>query len=125
MADTLKATNLAFCLMYFLSRTGNRNAIDNISWTSFNTLSVENNKTFDTILLYPNPTHNILYLKTNLRNIETLDIFDCTGRLVKRINTVTISNIASQVNVSSLKSGLYFVKVSVAGTTSVLRFVKR
>jgi hypothetical protein len=58
--------------------------------------------------LFPNPTHDILAIETNI-TIETVNIYSYTGKLIQSVFGKQ-SNLL-QVNVSSLKSGIYVVKM--------------
>lgn len=75
--------------------------------------------------LYPNPTHQILNVKFTTSNNGTisLSITDILGRLIKteNRNIVNGENVLS-INVSSLNSGTYFLKVNDGTSKQVLKF---
>lgn len=77
--------------------------------------------------LYPNPTKNILNLSSanNILSEVTISIYDMLGKLVKfENNKAANSNIS--LNVSHLKSGLYFVTIeSKEGFKQNLKFIKQ
>ncbi len=77
--------------------------------------------------LYPNPTENILNLSSANNTISevTISIYDMLGKLVKfENNKAANSNIS--LNVSHLKSGLYFITIeSKEGFKQNLKFVKQ
>ena len=56
-----------------------------------------------TINIFPNPSNNVLYIKSN-QTIESIFLYDITGKNI--INKQTKSNF-SQLNISSLKNGVY------------------
>ncbi len=66
----------------------------------------------NTILVYPNPTQDILMI----RGIESqeLRVYDLQGRLVKR-------ETGTQVGVSNLSEGTYLLQIG----TQVVRFIKK
>jgi len=67
-------------------------------------------KPFDetAIILYPNPTKNMLYVVDSERPIERLSIFDMNGK------TIYLSeDSANSVDVSDIAQGIYMVKVVV------------
>jgi hypothetical protein len=70
------------------------------------------------ILLYPNPTSSMLYLENN--NIESVEITNTLGQTVKIINFVT-----SGIDVSSLRNGLYYCKLTVNENTYYEKFYKQ
>ncbi|GEM_PF-766443 len=75
------------------------------------------------LLLYPNPTNDILNLeinKTNIQNIYFM-IMDINGRLVKEDN-LGESRI---INVSELPSGTYFIRTVIDRDEIVKQFIKK
>ena len=70
-------------------------------------IELQNDKS---IVLYPNPAQNIVYLKTDLLEHSTqLDIYTVDGTLMISKNIET--NVTA-IDISSLTAGLYFVKVN-------------
>lgn len=55
------------------------------------------------ISVYPNPAHDKLFV--NAENIERIDIFSVSGQLM-------MSTTESEINVSGLESGMYFIRVN-------------
>jgi hypothetical protein len=79
------------------------------------TLGVQNID-FKYFTLIPNPTQGILNISTE-EQIETIRIFSLQGELLKQTSNTNI-------DVSYLSSGLYFVQVSASGKSSTKKFVK-
>jgi hypothetical protein len=78
------------------------------------------------ISIFPNPAKEDLSiaLDSNL-NIETdIKIYDVSGKLVKTISSSSFENNNAKVNVESLQSGMYFVKLSVNEVTVTKKFYK-
>ncbi|MDT3739534.1 MAG: T9SS type A sorting domain-containing protein [Candidatus Kapabacteria bacterium] len=67
-------------------------------------------------ILYPNPTNNTINIKFNLQNsgIVRISLYDEIGKLTKNLFTGHLDKGEQnvQAEVSNLKSGIYFVKVS-------------
>ena len=84
-------------------------------YSEFCLLGVQNNELRD-FTLTPNPTQDILNVKTE-NQIETIKIFSLQGELLKETSNTNI-------DVSHLSSGLYFIQVSVLGKTSTKKFAK-
>jgi len=73
------------------------------------------------IFIYPNPAYDYLNIETESR-IKEIEILNITGQTLKRINHY---NNSDQLNVSELKSGMYFVKLlDFNNNTSLMKFVK-
>lgn len=95
----------------------------NICATKTVTLGV-NDLAIDNYKLYPNPATNIVNLKFNqsLDNEIEINVFSIQGKLV--INTTKqLQNKSSQLDISSLKSGLYFLKISDGEHTSTKKLI--
>ena len=56
-----------------------------------------------TISVYPNPAHDKLFV--NAANIQSVELYNISGQLM-------ISSTENEINVSELKSGIYFVRVN-------------
>jgi len=91
---------------------------DNIN-ISEQTMSVEETS-FEGFSFYPNPAKDVIKLNTNNNQvIEQIDIFDITG---KKVSTIKHPN--SQLNVSQLKAGNYFLKVQLEESHQTFKFIK-
>jgi len=90
------------------------------SFSISNTLS---NETFnsESISIYPNPTSSILNI-SNSNNVEikTISVVDINGRLVKNQNGAL-----TEINVSDLNAGIYFVTIETAEGKATKKFIKQ
>jgi len=73
-----------------------------------------NNYETSSLKMYPNPTNDLLNFDTT-DQIKNIDIINVIGKTVK-----SFSN-QSQVNISSLNSGVYFAKVKFENNTYITR----
>lgn len=71
-----------------------------------------------TISVYPNPTNNVLNIKTSISNAEKLVIYDVNGRKVFE------KAYQPYLNIEQLNSGVYFVELHSANEVARTRFVK-
>ncbi|WP_298511994.1 choice-of-anchor Q domain-containing protein [uncultured Kordia sp.] len=67
--------------------------------------------------IYPNPAKTILNIQTT-ENIETVSIFDMTGKQILKTNQTTI-------DVRRLQSGMYILQVTSNQKNSTKRFIKQ
>ena len=83
-------------------------------------MTAVNEKEAMTVNLYPNPARE--QVSFMLDDNAQVSIFDMTGR---KVNEMNLAAGQAQLNVSELKSGVYFVNVRFAnGTTADSKFVK-
>lgn len=69
---------------------------------------------------FPNPVTNQFVLKAQ-QNIETVAVFNMLGQEVLNVKPNTNT---SEINMSSLNSGAYFVKVTIDNTTKTIKILK-
>ena len=71
---------------------------------------------------YPNPVKDILYIDfSDQKNKEAIEITDATGRVIMNI---LVTEKSSQIDVSNLKPGLYFLKFKSENKTNTNKFIK-
>jgi hypothetical protein len=95
-------------------------SFDNISFSSPGA-SVLNTSSFsqiDGLKMYPNPTKNNLFIETALNSDINVSIVNMLGKEVVNANVVN-----NTVNVSSLTSGIYIVKITEEGKTSTKKLI--
>ena len=79
--------------------------------------SISNHVNFD---IYPNPAKNTISISNEQLLIESINIFDITGKKVKQLNINQNNTII--IDISELEKGVYFVKVT---TKENLNLTKR
>ncbi|MFD2565337.1 M4 family metallopeptidase [Aquimarina rubra] len=90
------------------------------------TLSVADNEFISqNISVYPIPSNGIVNLR-KLTNIELVkaEIYDINGRMLK---TVDLSNVAieKEINITDLKSGVYFMSITTGSVNGVIPIVRQ
>lgn len=91
------------------------------SGTTGITLGVASSDFSNNIVLYPNPTRNILNFATpNDAAVENVSFVDMLGKEIK-MNSSVVNN---AVSVESLSKGVYFVKFQYQGQVIVKKFIK-
>lgn len=92
------------------STSGDRFAIDDLSWTCAASLSTVENSKEKAFSIYPNPVKNQeLFVKgENLNKVLKAEIYDLSGKLIKNIaNPFKNSN---KINLHGLAKGVYILK---------------
>jgi hypothetical protein len=83
------------------------------------TLATKQNNEITGLKVYPNPVSNgILHIESNLNIERTISLFDVLG---KQVISTTTSN--TTLNIATLKSGVYIVKINEAGKTATRKLV--
>ena len=85
------------------------------------TLGINENESLSHISFFPNPVDNVLYLSSK-DVIDWVEIFTVTGQ---KVSNVTFNATNSEINVSYLASGIYFLKISSNGVLETLKVVKQ
>jgi hypothetical protein len=70
---------------------------------------------------YPNPVDNVLHLKAQ-NSIDTITIYNMLGQ---KITTRTPNTIESDIDMSELQTGVYFVNVRIGNTTRIISVIKK
>ena len=101
--------------------TGNRVAIDDLSWTCYSTLGTsEATKNQSSFVVYPNPVkNNELYVKgDHLSKISKAEIYDLSGKLIEVIaNPFKNSN---KIQLKGLTKGNYILKTDSTSTKFIV-----
>jgi len=91
--------------------------IDNVNITGTTGISINH---ADGVSIYPNPAHNNFNVKAD-ENINSVRVIDMLGKTVL-LNFPDEKN--TQVDISSLPPGVYFVKVSAGDAQKLIKLVK-
>lgn len=86
-----------------------------------NTTSIEKTNGEENIKLFPNPTFEKLTVLSIENHINKLEVFTLNG---KKIKNITINNLNS-IDVSSLKQGVYFIRIEVDSSIITKKIIKR
>jgi hypothetical protein len=70
--------------------------------------------------VYPNPVNNVMNLQAN-ENISKVAIYNVLGQ---EVYSAKINAMTSSVDMSSMASGAYFVKVNINGTEGTVKVIK-
>ncbi|PTM11951.1 MAG: hypothetical protein DA407_00270 [Bacteroidetes bacterium] len=67
----------------------------------------------------PNPTKGLFSIKGQIETLKSVEVYNIVGQLVKHIN-----NQFSQINIESLESGVYFVKLNAENASRTIKLIK-
>ena len=74
------------------------------------------------LVLYPNPTNGKLRIENGELTIEGVEVYDVYGKLLQ---TLTVNDVAADLDVTHLPAGLYFARIRTDNGVVTKRFVKR
>jgi len=96
-----------------------RIGLDDLSWTCYSTLNVENFET-NNLKIYPNPIKGNT-LNADVKSTTSYQIYDILGKKILS-GTVTTSN--KKINVSSLKKGIYILKLETSNGSVTKKLIR-
>lgn len=70
--------------------------------------------------IFPNPVENKLIIQSPINNFDSVSITDINGRIVKSLK----NSISNEIEVSSLKSGIYFITITSSQGNITKKFIK-
>lgn len=80
-----------------------------------------------TFIIYPNPGSNFININSDIesKSVKSIEMMDHTGKVVYLSQAVDNNEMFStSINISSLSTGIYLVKINSDGGVLVERFVK-
>jgi hypothetical protein len=109
---------------YYLTVSDSLGCVTNSSVS----ISLESVKSIDftkAVQVYPNPTNGIVYLNISneLGNNANVQVTSIDGKVVYNATNMSTSTI-NKIDFSSLKSGLYFVKITSGNNSGVIKINK-
>ena len=102
-------TNLSQQRYTFKAEKGTYNSRFTLQFRS-NEILGDTTSALDKVSVFPNPTSNLLNIVSPEAKVSTLEIFDIRGRRLMNLDLST--NTHYQVDVATLQSAVYFVKIS-------------
>ncbi|MCL2290920.1 MAG: chitobiase/beta-hexosaminidase C-terminal domain-containing protein [Bacteroidetes bacterium] len=85
--------------------------------------SVSENNLDELVTVYPNPTKGELRVTSDKLQIEDIEIFDVYGRKVSSNHLITSSS-HQKINIETLSSGIYFIKLNTDKGEVVKKMIK-
>ena len=122
-ARVLNILNLTAGDYYFTITGTTETGSYEVKVTPQTTLSITDNSLDNLVVLYPNPAKDKINISlSNTLNIATTNVYDVTGKLILSKN---LNNAESQMDVSQLQTGIYFIKIETENASITKRFIKQ
>jgi hypothetical protein len=110
--EEMEATGLGYYSYTFLNVKTNHTIV-----AEFEEVGVKESKNSD-IFIYPNPTKDKVFIRSDTRTINTIHFFDITGKLIKEF--VNVNNNKIEIDLHDLKNGIYFINIDET-TTKIIK----
>ena len=124
MIDGFQGTDIVLKFSAFVPEvlTGPGKAlVDNVSFLVDTDLGVNDNAFNNDISVYPNPANTFFEIKNNgNQELTFAKIFDLNGRLIR---TIDLTQSSSNINVSNLANGLYFLEINSLNASTTERLI--
>ena len=88
----------------------------------------ESPNALESIIVYPNPTRDFINVQCTTNNVQCsgIEVIDIYGKVVRTVvETWCTASLPTQINVSGLAAGMYFVRVTTDEGAVTKAFVKR
>jgi len=84
-------------------------------------------KTFDNLNVYPNPTNNVVNISADLISIADADvqIFDMNGKKVYSNDSLFYNTNSASIDISNLSTGMYVLKLTTNTISQSIKVVKK
>lgn len=91
-----------------------------ISGTNLATNTFELNN----MAIYPNPSKGIFNLAVNNLPIDAIELYDLSGKSINVISNLKINTNETQLDLTSVANGVYFVKISANNQSTTKKIIK-
>jgi uncharacterized repeat protein (TIGR01451 family) len=89
--------------------------------TEFVSALSNNDFVFDNFKTFPNPVTNVL----KISNDSAIDAIEVSSLLGQKVMTKSVNDLQTEIDMSQLTNGIYFVKVSADGNEKTVKIVKQ
>ena len=123
LANLNSESNIIFRIVFVADEAVNQEGVVVDDFLIAGTLS---NQTFqlDKIVIYPNPSNGIFTIYTNNAPLDQIEIIDLTGKIIKQQKNIKMNNNSTNLDLSEVATGIYFVKIVSNNQTTIKRIIK-
>ncbi|MAB58033.1 MAG: hypothetical protein CL524_10855 [Aequorivita sp.] len=89
-------------------------------YKNFPALNMLDNKSIKNLIVFPNPTQSKLIVHSAIKDFESVSITDINGRIVMN----SVNNNSKEIDVSTLKPGMYFITITSSEGNITKKFIK-
>lgn len=100
----------------FVDRT--QDVVSYFDQFSFGSTAGIKDNLYNTVKMFPNPTKDVVQFSKNSNEQLDIEIFDVLGK-----SLMAVKNVQSEVNISSLRTGVYFVQMTLGTKATTKKLV--
>jgi hypothetical protein len=85
------------------------------------------NESYDinNITIYPNPSTGVYTINSNTTSLDKIEVYDIMGKIIETKNNIQVNGNSTNLNLTHISSGIYFVKIYSNNLTTVKRILKK
>lgn len=117
ISDLNISGNVVISLTETTTGSTNRVAFDNLNWTCFSVLAVDEINANRKLYVYPNPVKNSEIFISGISNNEEVKIYSMTGQLLQTISNVKDNQ---KITIKQLPKGSYLLKTNDNSTKLII-----
>lgn len=114
----------SYTIYYNYTDANNCSNIDSTVAIVQNCVGIQTHQSANSIIVYPNPANDEVWVKSTLSGEVHIEIYDVVGKLVIKKQSVQ-NGTATKIDIKTLQDGVYFVKVASGGINKTIRLIKQ
>jgi hypothetical protein len=116
-------SNIIFRLVFHSDESVTKAGVNIDDFVISGTLSSENFE-LNNVFVYPNPSNGIFNISLGNLQPTGIEVYDLTGKIVYSKKEITISNFETNIDLTQVTQGIYFVKIIENNQSTVKRIIK-
>lgn len=116
-------SNIIFRIVFQTDESVTKAGVNIDDFVISGTLSSENFE-LNNVFVYPNPSNGIFNISLGNLQPTGIEVYDLTGKIVYSKKEITISNFETNIDLTQVTQGIYFVKIIENNQSTVKRIIK-
>lgn len=116
-------SNIIFRIVFQTDESVTKAGVNIDDFVISGTLSSENFE-LNNVFVYPNPSNGIFNISLGNLQPTGIEVYDLTGKIVYSKKEITISNFETNIDLTQVTQGIYFIKIIENNQSTVKRIIK-
>ncbi len=116
-------SNIIFRIVFQTDESVTKAGVNIDDFVISGTLSSENFE-LNNVFVYPNPSNGIFNISLGNLQPTGIEVYDLTGKIVYSKKEITISNFETNIDLTQVTQGIYYVKIIENNQSTVKRIIK-